>query len=233
MKNFSLPTKFRPLIIPVVVSVASVAIISLVIVPQILGFLEDQNNLQSAKERQKILEAKASELEGLDEVELNEKIALVNTLLPVDKEITSVVDALQRVTSLSNTILVSLQLGQSPVSKEQGLSGFSISAEVAGPKESVNRLLENIEKAPRIMKITGIEIASARDKTAITANLSIDVYFAPLAGGTPKIDAPVQKLTKEDEDIISRFARIIPKQLTTPTGPEQILTPRGKPNPFE
>lgn len=224
--------KYKIMLFPIVVAVASLSLIVLVIYPQIVKLITNQQAYNDVLQRSKLLEVKASELESLDENQLRSNLDVALVALPTDQDLGGIIGVINKVVGDSGFSTVSLSVGQPSDSKSIG-SQFGLKVEVSGLKESLDRLLNNIESSARVMKVSGVEM-SAGKTGGISVVISIDVYYQPLPNTIGGVEAPLPKLSNEEQAIIAKLASTIPaSSVSTSSQTPQTLGPRGKSNPFE
>ncbi len=222
--------KYKLYIIPLVIGVSSLILIVFVIYPQIVKLIGNNNAQGALLSRSKFLEAKASELQNVNEADLSKKLNLALAALPGDKDFGEVIGLVQQISSQNSFNLVSLDLTSS---EEQATasasSAYNIAIEVIGPKAGLNNLLAGIENTSRVMRVNTILITSGKDPNIINAVIQVKVYYSMIPTKIGSIDAPLPQLSKQDEDLLIKLSSIV--EATPPT--TTTLSPRGKSNPFE
>lgn len=225
--------KYKLILFPSLVTIACLVLIVLVIFPQAKSLLEGQNNLAVSKTKLKSLEAKAQELDQINDQDLKNQVQLVLGILPEGKEPSNVFGVIQRVVGLSSVNLVSLGFTSSKGTAIGQANSFSLRAQVAGSKSSIGQFLTNLSEAPLAVNVTGISLSSASSSDLLAADIQIDVYFSPTPKTLGSAEDPLPELSEEEKAIVSRLAK---SQIATPVSQSStptILLPRGKPNPFE
>lgn len=229
--------KYKFILFPVLVAVSSLILILFAIIPQINSLLSTNKTIGSLSNKFTALETKAKELDLFDEEDLNRKVGITINALPQESDSAQVLGILQLIALQSQFILSSFSIERG--SQASKANSYGAKLELLGPKLTLSNLLDDIEDNPRIMKVGSLDISSARDNNAITLNMSVDVYFEPLPKSIGGSDAPLPKLSSEDEELIATLAKSAPSgsDLIIPTdggaGPVIPTGPKGKPNPFE
>lgn len=223
-------SKYRIIIFPVLVSISCIVLIVLIIYPQTNDFFKSKEQLQTLEQKKITLDAKAKVLAEINEIDINKKLQSVLTALPPEKDFTGAIGLIQRLCSEEGVSLTTFQLGQA-VAGSGGSAAYNINIDVLAPKEMLDRLLKKIESSDRVMKLSGIEIASYKNDQAVTASLSIDIFYSELPKTIGGVEADLPKLTAEDEQLLATLAKVS----NTPfTNAGQISSvPKGKANPFE
>lgn len=222
--------KYQYVVFPVLIILSSLILIGLVIFPQILRLLSNQQVLTGLNQKSEFLDVKASQLEVIDEQNLREKLNVALLSLPAEKDLSSIVGILQSIITQSGFNLITLQVIQ--IASNTEVSGFSVKLEVAGPISAMNQLLNNIETDPRVMKVSGVELNQQQGSTSVSATITVDAFYSPLPSSLGAIDAPLPKLTEKDEELVATLAKNTGAVIRPTTSPSN-LPPRGKTDPFE
>lgn len=225
--------KYKIIIYPVVAALAGLVLIYLVIYPELSQMLAQKKVYDETNRETLILEVKAQDLQNIDDGEMQKRINVATTFLPPDKDYTSVISVLQNVVASNGFSLVSLQIGQVPASPTN-LNSFNIKIESSGSKVLLTKLLNDLESAPRVMKLSNIELVPQRDRDLVDVTISVDVYFAPVPNILGAVDAPLARLSDQDEELLAKLIRnVAAAGITQTTSSPTSLPPRGKSNPFE
>lgn len=220
--------KYRLVIYPAVVAFSSLILIIFVIYPQLKDFFDGKNKISKERERIVNLEAKASDLEKVNQVEVEKSLKNALVALPQNQDFTSLVGIFQKLGAGSGITLVSLQLGSSQV-QVPGASGFSVKLEVEGSSLALANLLKNIDQASRSMKVESVEVSKTQGGN-LTGSVLVDVFYAPVPTQLGNLEQEAPKLSAEEEKILQELSISIP---TLSTESSLSLPARGKPNPFE
>jgi len=224
-------SRYQIFVYPTVIGLASLMVIVLVVIPQIQGFIEGQSTLSNTTQKAKFLEVKAAELSRIDPEDLSKKVNLAVSALPTDKDYGSIIGLIQRIGADAGANIVSLTI--SPAAGEKNLS-FAVQLTVVGLKQSVNSMIEDIEKSPRVMKVSNINITSSNIDGSVGADFVVNVFYAPAPKSLGAVETELPKLTTKDEEILATLASssVSEPALTAPSSAAQLL-PRGKANPFQ
>lgn len=228
-------SRYKFIIYPFVVALIGIIVILLVIYPQVNNILEKRSQMENLSQKLEFLDAKAADLENLNEADLSRKINAAVAVLPSDKDYTSTINVLQSIIQQNSFSLTSLQTGQVANVSTPNLSGFNVKIETVGPRAFLSRLLSSLENAPRVMKVSTIELVPQKSPDSVDAIISVDVFYAPIPTSLGAVDAPLSQLTDKDEELLAKLVRNVNAagvSAVTPTTPSS-LPPRGKSNPFE
>lgn len=224
--------QYKLIVFPLGVSLSGVILITFVIYPQINGLLSGQEEYQKATQRFELLDVKADELEQLDESDLKRKMEIALLALPADKDYPAIIGIVQELIGKYGFIIDGLRVGSS-VAKSTGSSGFIIDVQMQGPKDVLPQVLKDLETTSQVMKIASIDLSSSPESpNFISANVTIEVYYAGLPSKLGSLDAPLPGLTASDDSLISELIAA-QSSLSIISDKQAVLLPRGKANPFE
>lgn len=219
--------KYRIFIYPILVGLASIFLITLVVWPQIRGLLLDRQDFDKVKSRLELLQVKAQTLEGLDENGLKERLNIALSSLPADQDFATMVGVIQEISTSSGMSLVALQTAGSapPVGSSQS---FLLKMEVVGSRVGLVELLDSIDKASRVMKISSIELNFSKGGDAIDAAVAVEVFYSAPPQQLGSIDQQLPIISDEDQKLLVTLSSSLGRRAAAP-----VLLPRGKSNPFE
>ena len=229
-------SEYKLFIYPAVVGLASLVLIIFLIIPQIKNLLANQGNLNEEQKRLNLLDVKAKELEALDTSNINGKLLLTLSALPVDKDLPTIIGVLRNTANQSGIILQSIHFSQ------KGDKSYIVGADLVGTTSSLGVFLEMIEKSPRVMRVLSIDSGGGGAGNTITASVSIEVFYPPGPKSLGSVDAPLPKLSDKDQVILSNLSKTPVTSLisvasgsATPVSlaPAAVPIPAGKDNPFE
>lgn len=223
--------KYKLFIFPILVALSSLFLIIFVIYPQISAYLAGHTSLSEEIAKSQALEVKAKELSDLDEANLKDNLHVLIAALPDDKDYVSLIGTIQGLISKDGFSLVSLVFGSGGDSSAK--QSYNIKLELVGSKSNLDRLLSDMEHAPRVMKIGTFEINSPKNSSdLVNINLSLNVYYAPIPQALGSVEEPLPKLSDSEQEVITSLSQIAASSQLQAT-PSAALGPRGKENPFE
>lgn len=227
--------KFKIFIFPGIVLVSGAILIIFIILPQLSGFIEGKENIEAEKLKLQKLEVKAEQLNVIDENDLNKKLQVVLTSLPIEKDLTTVIAVIQKLGNQSGVILNAVIFGSGKEDKaDRGIANFTVRVEITAPKANFKQFLTNIERAPLLLKAQSIEISSSGRDDILSVGLTIDVFYSPTPTNLGGIESEIPTFSPEEEDLIVNLSQTVttaPVTLFSSSNPPNI--PRGKSNPFE
>lgn len=234
--------KYKLIIYPILVGFSSIILIVLVIYPQLKEYFKGQEDTQNNRLKLKTLDAKANELEAIGQEDLEKKLQSVVSALPSEKDYTSVIGLMQRLGAEAGVNLVSVNLESGRGKEVTGISSFGVRVEITTTRLGFEEFLKRIEKAPIVMKVSSVSVDSLQGTNTVSSTIVIDVYYSPTPKSLGGLEAPLPKLSTEEEELAIKLASNNPPTpvTTAVTSPSDVaqqlpatLLPRGKSNPFE
>lgn len=223
---------YRLIIFPAVVGLCCLILISFVIIPQFLKLLNLRTLEQENLKRSGILEAKAAELINFDPEDIKRKTSLALNVLPQDKDYPGALGVVEDLFEQNVFVVDSLSLSGGGSATPSESQSYTINARVSGQKTLLLPLIKNIENASRVMRVGSVEIAPSKESSAVSATLSINILYSSAEGKAGGSDAPVQKLSAEEEQVLAKLGSLLslPDPVEFVSGGDGQ---RGKQNPFE
>lgn len=215
----------RLLVFPAVVVLASLFLVIFVIFPQTAKLINNQKAMGDLNKQAELLSTKAGLLESYDGDVLSRKLGYILASLPVDKDYGPVLSVLQQMNASLGFSINSVSFNNSASS----LGGLGVQLSVKGSKPMFQILLDNLENAPRLIRINNIDISSGQDSQILEATLGLDALYSEPPQNLGSIDSPLPELSKKDDELISGLERLAETMASFSAGE----SPRGKSNPFE
>lgn len=219
---------YKLYIFPSAIALSSLFLIIFAIYPQAVKLIENQKLAGDSINRTQFLATKVQALEGYDEEDLSQKVNIVLDSFPSDKEYGRVLGLLQGLAAQSGFIVSSISFGNAS-GKTGAANSFGVNLEVSGPKALFRALLSSLDNSPRIVRVSSLDILSARSADVLNVKLAIEVLYSPIPQNLGTIDSPLPNISSEEEGLIAAL-----KTTTLPASASAATTsPRGKVNPFE
>lgn len=224
-------SQYRSVIFMSATGIASLILIGVLIIPQILSLIDSNKAYQEITSKSQFLEVKAEDLQRINSEELKNKLNTSLSVLPAEKDLNDTINVMQSITQNSGFELRSLNF--SDVSAER--KAFGVKLEVAGSKDMLGRLLANLETSYRPIKIRTMDIIVPKAGNNINGTIDVDVFILPIPSSIASVDAPILQLSQSDEDLIASFVEQTSQAgiTTSPATQTTNLPSRGKSNPFE
>ena len=222
-------TKLKYYLKPILAAVSSLIILGVVIIPQIIAYFDVRNKISNVDLRVNSLQAKAAELEAIDEGVYQKNLDTVFNALPKEKEIPLTMVALQSIITESGLILESIKLIDTPAATNS--NSYLLNLFVVGQKESLKTFLLGLLQSPRVLKLESIDAQSVKGGAGLEAEIQISAYFDPASSVTTNLDQPLPKLNAAEEELLNKIISQLSAN-NLPISVENINIPSGKSDPF-
>ncbi|MBI2593418.1 type 4a pilus biogenesis protein PilO [Candidatus Daviesbacteria bacterium] len=221
--------KYRLLLVPFVVLVTAILVMVLITVPQIYKLISTNNTIKELEQKKLFYQKKASELQSIKIQNYRNDLNTALVALPVEKDIPGVMGEILFSLGGSGMALSSITFSTSPAESEK-VEEYTITIEASGTETSLRNFLERVTLAPRLIKLTKIQVNNGTNNK-LNASIAFVAFYQTLPSNIGKIDDLVPKINQEDTQIL---ADIEAKQTQFPKATaETSQTTTGKLNPFK
>lgn len=225
--------KYKLIFLPVSVGIASIVILAFVVVPQFMSYLKMRGEIGDIKKHTTALEAKAIELDSINEEDTKHKLQIVLTVLPTDQDVPSAAAMLQDLVTKSGLILQNTSYSGS--GKASGKGSFQLSITVSGQVTLVKRFLDNLKDAPQVFQVESLTTTFHPGGT-VEAQMPISVFYEAVPGSVSNLDQPIAKLNDKEEQLVADLGNVLQQMqheaLAQMASPSANI-PLGKIDPFE
>lgn len=221
--------QYRSPIFMISTGIASLVLIGVLIIPQIIILIDNNKAYQDITTKSKFLEVKATDLQKINQEELKNKLDASFIALPADKDLNNTIGIMQSIVASSGFGLQSLSFSSTTEEKQS----FGVKLEVTGPKDSLNKLLTGLESSYRPLRVRTLDMISPKSGNIISGTIGVDVFFAPIPDSIAAVDAPTPELNSKDEELIGSLVIQAAESGFVPETEQAVLQVPGKSNPFE
>lgn len=221
--------KYRVLLVPIIVVITAIVIVVLVTIPQLYNLFNTFKTINELKQKKLFYQNKAAELAEIKIQDFRNDLDTSLVALPVEKDIPGVMGELLVSLGGSGMTLNGITFSSSPPESEK-VEEYTVTIDATGTDVSLGNFLERVTLAPRVIKLTTIQVSSGG-----TANLNASITFATFYQTLPsnigKIDDKLPKINQEDTQILADIKtkqRMFPK-----VAPQTSQTTIGKLDPFK
>ncbi|MCL4367043.1 type 4a pilus biogenesis protein PilO [Patescibacteria group bacterium] len=216
------------LVIPIVVLVVSVSVVGLVIVPQLLSYLDTQKKISALNDRSTRLETKINDLNSLDSDQMSKDLQILLNVLPTSPAVPETVVSIQGLMSQSALITKNLNFGQLKQTGDN--SSYVLNLTALGQPPQLGLFLSNLDNFQRAVTVEAIRFSNQGDGAEIT--LPIDAYYKTVSASKINPEQPVAKLNEKDKTVLQQlYSRSAPLVINTTS--ENVSVPLGKADPFQ
>lgn len=225
-------SEYRLLIFPIVVALSSLFLIIFAIYPQTIKLIENQKLALDFTNKSKFLETKVIALESFDEADLSKKTSIALSTFPSEKDYGNILGLMQQLIAESGFSITSISLGEG--GKLNQADSYTVKLQVQGARVLFQTLLSNLEKSPRLMKISTIDISANQASQTADVSLAIDVFYSGLSQNFGAVDSPLPQIEQKEEELLANLARANEAGSSSlAIEPSISSSPKGKSNPFE
>lgn len=198
-----------------------------VIIPQIQNSFLTIRALNDSEARLQNLNKKADLLERVNTADYRQNISTVLVVLPEEKDVPGALSQILFLLNSNQLKLVAVGLSPPPPAPSN-LESVQLKLEVEGDIAGLKNFLTKLKVAPRLMKVTGLEVNGSRE--TIQATVSLTAYYLKLVNQLGDIEKPIEPVTQAETEVLATIKNNL-KQ--APSSAVISPTTTGKPDPFE
>ena len=186
--------------------------------PKVMAIVKANRDLTAGRKTLAELTKKVTTLDGLSKPELTDKVDLALKILPVEKDVPTVLSTLKKV-ALNNELIVNEMSipevgeiasgsGETKTSKnvkEETLPSLSVKLTLIGPREKIISFFKQVETTAPLMKVSGLSISQKNEGTDESL-IEVRTYFLPLPKTIGKLEQAVVPVTSQEEKIFNELA---------------------------
>lgn len=197
------------------------------VLPKLTTALEIYRQIGTERTRLAILKTKTIDLQNSDEKELQNNNDLALKAIPSQKNVINVITSLDNLANQNGVLIDNLTIsssGKESTISAQGLNHYEFSLQVIAGLDQIKTFMDRIKTSLPILTVRGLTVDNVQQQT----DLNIQTYYLDFPQTIGAIDAPVQKLTQDEEDVLKKLSSYTAiSELNTGTE-----TGGGKTNPF-
>lgn len=234
MKNITeVYAKYKLLIWPILSGIASVVILVLVIIPQLLTYLNIRGQISDIVSRSGKLEVKAQSLDAIDENLSEANLKLAFAVLPADRNVPSAVTILQSLITQSGLTLKSTSY--SAAARGASKDSYQLNVTVLGQISNVRNFLMGLRDSGRVFQVESINVQFQKSGSLVEAEIPITVFYGLALGKVGALEQEPPKLSEKEEKLLVDLSLLAnnPKILAVTGEASASSVPIGKSNPFE
>lgn len=225
----SLVVKYKVLFVPVLIVVLAGVIVVLVTIPQLIALFNTFKTIDELNAKKVVYQKKAGELERINIEDYRKNLDTALVALPVEKDIPGVMGELLVSLGGSGLGLDGITFSNAPPETDK-LQEYTITIDVSGDEQSLKSFLQRVTVAPRLIKLTGIEVSKGT-AGQIGASITFTTFYQNLPNAIGSVDEKLPVIGNADTQILADIEtkiRSFPKVTTGQA--ESAVT--GKLDPF-
>lgn len=220
--------KYRAFSVPLFALIIAILLSVLVTIPQIYKLLHTYKTIDELKQKKIFYQKKASDLEAIKVFDYRNDLDTALVALPVEKDIPGVIGEILVSLGGSGMHLGGISLSSSPQVSEK-TEEYNISIDAAGTETSLRNFLERVKLAPRLVKLTAINVENA-SSGSLSTRITFTTFYQALPNNISAIDVELPEIGKNDTSTlvdIEAKKRQFPKVTQ-----EATASAKGKSDPF-
>lgn len=224
-------TKYQNLIIAGFSIIVCVLLIAFLIFPQLVNLTNTNREVAQKKEKNRLLSQKISDLEFLNTEDYKNNLNASLAVLPDDKEIPGVIGQVLSMLSSSGLALDALTF-TTQGDQSATLSSYTVKLSVVGETASLRMFFDKVNKSPRLMKVSDIEVSNIGILNRAQSTIELMVYFQPLPTTIGSIEQPISLLSDKEQEVLQKVNQLGLNNVSQSTDSSSV-SPVGKSDPFE
>jgi len=225
---------------------------NLVVKGKILEIFKTREEIKTRREKLSRLIEKQTALSAMDETSLKEEFLLSNEALPSKRDVPGFLAQVERLALETGLVVegVTLEGGEiatesgerevkekQPSAQKESEDRFTSKVAVKGGVENIRDFTRLLLASRRIVEIKKVEMKAPFSQiatpSAMTATLTVEVFFKPLPETMGIAEAPLPQITQKERDVYEQVAlySFLSQPLALP-GVELVATPGARLSPF-
>jgi Tfp pilus assembly protein PilO len=250
--------KMRIYLMPVIVGLVVLSLLLKIVKPKIKEVFALRNEINEAREVLSRLTEKEAVLASFDQEAMKEQFLTANEALPSEQDVPGFLAQIERLAQESGVLVESVSLtggklatpsaeneGEVPetttekASSDKEKTEFKSKVLLRGVLDGIASFLDKLAKSRRIVDVEKIYLTSPLSEiatpSAMTAQLTLKVYYQPLPPTLGRVDEPLPKLSQKNEEIFEKVGNFtfLSKPLPVPPSFAVEATPSARLSPFE
>lgn len=216
---------------------------------KIVEIFGTRREIGEQRERLSRLIEKQAALTALDETSLREEFLLANEAVPSKRDVAGFLTQVERIALETGLLVegVSLEGGEiatesaeekEVLSQKKDEDGFQSRVTVKGEVGRIRDFLEKLLKSRRVVEATKVQLSAPFSQiatpSAMTAILTVDVFFKLLPETMGTAEAPLPQITQKEKEVYEQIYSFpfLSQPLVFPGDLELSGTPSARTDPF-
>jgi type IV pilus assembly protein PilO len=218
--------KYQIYIIPGISALIAVAILIIIIIPQILSSLSVNEEISAIESKKTQYEEKANILKNVNVDEYQNYNNIITQALPPEQDLSGAVDQISQLAVQSGLKLDGISFGQPQ--KEGDLDVFFIKVDASGQVDNLKRFVNGLDNLPRLTKADSLEINNVEQGGRILISINTLNFFKSSGLVKAGADQKATLLSLNDKALIDKIKGVLPA-----SPPSYVPTLKGQSDPFE
>jgi hypothetical protein len=249
--------KMRIYLIPIVVGLVVLVLLLKIVKPKIKEVFLLRSDIDQARQKLSHLTEKEAALASFDQEVLKEQFLTANEALPSEQDVSGFLAQIERSAQESGILVESVSLTGGALatpsaekegevlktttdedSYDKGKTEFKSRVVLKGVLANIGSFLDRLTKSRRIVSVEKVyltvPLSEVATPSAITAQLTLKVYYQPLPTTLGQVDESLPKLSQKNKEVfeeVENFA-FLSKPLPLESGLGVEATPSARFGPF-
>ncbi|MBI4035098.1 MAG: type 4a pilus biogenesis protein PilO [Candidatus Chisholmbacteria bacterium] len=201
--------EYRFYVLPVAIITVVMLLTMVVVIPGIKQGWETLGQLRQKREKLALMRTKLAGLLEMDEVELEQRVEVVEAVLPSGKDVGRFLAAIRGVAIDSGVGLVGVDMSPGElegreVKKGEDKREVVISVSLVGSLEAVGQFLEGVGRMIPVM--TAYDVLLTREGDVVQAKIGLTAHYWVAPSSLGPVDKPVGSLSGGEEELYQELA---------------------------
>lgn len=219
--------KYKEFLVPAMVMVASIILLIVFVIPQLLIFLSNIDAMKTENSKLAILKNNLNIITSANDSVLDSQLKITSAALPLSKDFTGILNALAVASRISGASLGNFEFQVGDISSTQpNQSGFpflKMALNVNGDIKTVSSFINLLSQTFPLSEITGVAISNG------LSTLNLSFYYKPIPANVISNNLPINAVSKEGLNLIRNLSLFSNSSVNLPL---YNASPSGKTNPF-
>ncbi len=226
--------KYQNLLFPVMAILIGLVVLGLVIIPQGLKIPETNSQIDQIRKNVNSLNQKITQLNGVNLDQYKQDLNSSLMALPEDKDIPGAMILVLNLLKNNSITLNGISFsGQEIVAG--GSNQLLVKLDVAGSKDSLTNLIDQLKHSPRVMKVETLTTTTSASSTAMQILIGLDTFYQPIPKSQAlDLDKPVELPSEKNRQTLQTIKEYQAQSLAlTAEASSSASVPLGKVDPFQ
>lgn len=193
--------KYKVLLVPGIVLALSILIVVIVTIPQFLALLQTFKNIDELEQKKILYQKKAADLDEVNIEDFRKDLDTALVALPVEKNIPGIMGQMLVSLGGSGLSLEGISFSNAPAESDKAQE-YTITIDVSGDETGLNNFLERVSVAPRLVKLSSIEVSKGIGNS-ISASIIFATFYQLLPKTAGSFDDKLPTISKNETQVLS------------------------------
>lgn len=196
--------KYQVFLMPIFSFMICILLLVFLIIPQLLGFAEQNTQRESLFVKKQQLEAKIASLNKVNLESYKSDIATALIALPQEKDVPAALSQVLYLLSSNRLRLNEVSLSGSDLMVD-GVKAFQIRVDATGTNSALRNFTESVKSSTRILSLEKLVVTAGSSLTELEATIDLIAYFEPLPTAVGGVDQEIKLPTQSDLEVLNKI----------------------------